>query len=77
LTLDDDVAARLKQEARRSGKPFRTVVNDTLRAGFLERHTQSKQPPFEVKPQDLGLRKGLGYESIEALLEIAEGPSHK
>jgi len=35
LTLDDDVAAKLKSLARRSGRAFREVVNDTLRKAGL------------------------------------------
>lgn len=34
LTLDDDVAAMLKAEARRTGRPFGEVVNETLAAGW-------------------------------------------
>jgi len=28
LTLDEDVAAKLKSEAQRTGRPFRVVVNE-------------------------------------------------
>ena len=31
LILDDDVAAKLKAESRRAGRPFREIVNETLR----------------------------------------------
>jgi len=37
LTLDDDVAAKLRSEARGSGRPFRDVVNDSIRRGFASR----------------------------------------
>jgi hypothetical protein len=30
LTLDDDVAAKLRAETRRSGRSFRDTVNETL-----------------------------------------------
>jgi hypothetical protein len=36
LTLDDDLAAALKEKAYRSGAPFRKVVNEALRAGLSE-----------------------------------------
>jgi hypothetical protein len=32
LTLDDDVATKLRAESQRSGHSFRDVVNETLRA---------------------------------------------
>ena len=34
LTLDDDLAMMLKQEADASGRPFRDVVNEALRRGL-------------------------------------------
>jgi hypothetical protein len=34
LTLDDDVAAKLKTESQSAGRPFREIVNETLRRGL-------------------------------------------
>jgi hypothetical protein len=31
LTLDDDVVAKVKSEARRGGRPLRVIANETLR----------------------------------------------
>ena len=35
LTLDDDVAAKLRAEMRRSGMSFREVLNDAIRRGLI------------------------------------------
>lgn len=73
LTLDDDVAALLNKEVRKSGEPFKQVVNRYLRLGL----TASKQPPrkpFVVKPLNLGLPPGLSYDNVEELLDYLEGP---
>jgi hypothetical protein len=70
LTLDDDVASLLKKEARKTGDPFKQVVNRYLRLGL----TASKQParkPFKVKPMNLSLPP---FEKVEELLEYLEGP---
>jgi len=78
LTLDDDVAAKLKSRARRSGRPFREVVNDALRTGLAERLPATSRSRFTVKPRDLGaLRTGLGVDNIGELLERLEGPHHR
>ena len=79
LTLDEDVAARLKAEVRRSGRPFRTVVNEFLRVALLNhRGKRPPEQPFEVQARDLGpLRPGLSLDNIGELLEIAEGPLHR
>ena len=73
LTLDDDVAALLNKEMRKSGEPFKQVVNRYLRLGL----TASKQPPrkpFKVKPWNLELPP---FEKVEELLEYLEGPDHR
>jgi hypothetical protein len=79
LTLDEDVANRLKAETRRSGKPFKEVVNDFLRLGLSSRGRDSrKRPPFEINARDLGaLRPGLSLDNIGDLIEAAEGPKHR
>jgi hypothetical protein len=74
LTLDDDVAALLKKEVRKSGEPFKQVVNRYLRSGL----TAAKQPArrsFKVKPINLGLPRD--FDKIEELLEYLEGPEHR
>lgn len=73
LTLDDDVAVLLKKEARKSGEPFKQVVNRYLRLGL----TAPKQPnaeKFVVKAKKLGLPH---FEKTEQYLEFLEGPDHR
>jgi hypothetical protein len=73
LTLDDDVAALVNKEVRKSGEPFKQVVNRLLRLGL----TAAKQPaskPFKVKAIDLGLPP---FTKVEELLEWLEGPDHR
>jgi hypothetical protein len=68
------VAALLKKEVRKSGEPFKQVVNRYLRSGL----TAAKQParrPFKVKPINLGLPRD--FDKIEELLEYLEGPEHR
>lgn len=79
LTLDEDVARRLKTEARRSGKAFRAVVNDTLRRGLESRSAgRDPEPPFVVQARDLGaLRPGIGLDNVGDLLDAVEGPLHR
>ena len=72
LTLDDDVAARLDREARRSGRPYRVVVNEALRRGL------DAQPvglePFFVDAQPLGVRPGMELDDAFGLLDRLDGP---
>ena len=77
LTLDDDVDAKLRSEARRTGRSFKAVVNEALRSS-LQRRARGNSAPFKVKPRDLGdLRPGMSLDNIGDLLELLEGPSHR
>ena len=73
MTLDNDVAALLNKEMRKTGEPFKQVVNRALRLGL----TGAKQParkPFKVKPFNLGLPH---FTKVEELLEYLEGPDYR
>jgi hypothetical protein len=73
LTLDDDIAALLTKEVRKSGRPFRQVVNDTLRAGLVAPQ-QPVRKPFKVTPINLGIPN---FEKVEGLLVYLEGPDYR
>jgi hypothetical protein len=78
LTLDDDVAAKLKAESRRSGRPLRDVVNETLRRGLASRRVTSQGQGFKVTARDLGsLRPGLSLDNVTELIEQVEGSLHR
>ena len=78
LTLDNDIAAKLKAESRRTGRPFRNVVNETLRRGLAHRITRSLRQEFKVKTRDIGnLQPGLSLDNVAELIEQVEGPLHR
>jgi hypothetical protein len=77
LTLDDDIAAKLKAESRKTGRPFRDTVNACLRAGLTLRKQGDSARPFRVKARDLGLRPGINIDKVSALLDELEGHVHK
>ncbi|MDR7428100.1 MAG: hypothetical protein QN152_12240 [Armatimonadota bacterium] len=74
LTLEEDVAAALKAEVRRTGRPLKAVVNELLRAALLLRRRRQRVPPFTVRARPLGVHPGLDYDRISELLEQLEGP---
>jgi hypothetical protein len=80
LTLDDDVAVKLRAEVRRSGKRFKEIVNETLRIGLNSQRLAKAFPPYKVKARNLGLRPGFSYDNISELLEQLdrmEGKSYR
>jgi hypothetical protein len=78
LTLDQDVAQRIKQTARRSGLPFKVVVNELLRSALSQRQEASVVAPFVAEPHHFGgLRPGVSLDNISDLLENLDGPDHR
>jgi hypothetical protein len=72
LTLERDVADRLKMEIRRSGKAMKTVVNDALRRGLGLGGKPSRPPRFEVRPHGFGLKPGIDLDRVNQLVDELE-----
>jgi hypothetical protein len=53
LTIDDAIFKALSDLARRSNKPFKQVVNETLRAGLCAPAARTGRR-YKVKPAALG-----------------------
>ncbi len=54
VTLDDDIAARLRDVAHERGVPFKIAINDAIRDGLDH---QRKPRPYRVKPRRMGPAK--------------------
>ena len=77
LTIDDDVAFKLKAEMRRNGATLKETVNRLLRLG-LQPQSGSKRRRFRVVARDRGrLRPGLTLDSVSDALEQLEGPTYR
>jgi hypothetical protein len=78
LTLDDDLAAKLKAESRRADRPFREIVNETLRRGLASRRLTAQRQAFKITARDLGdLKPGLSLDNVAELVEHVEGSLHR
>ena len=77
MTLDDDVAAKLRNEVKRSGRPFKQVVNDFLRAGLNVRKASRPSGKFTIDGKPMGLRPGVDIDNIGELMEQIDGPHRK
>ena len=72
LTLDPDVAERIRQEMRRTGKGLKALVNESLRAGLGISGSIRKPTRFRVKPHPLGLRPGIDPSRLNQLADELE-----
>lgn len=78
LTLDEDVAKKLKAKSRLAGRSFRNIVNETLHRGLASRRSTARRGDFKVTARDLGsLKPGLSLDNITELIEQVEGPLHR
>ncbi len=77
LTLDPDVAAKIRRGAAKLGKPFKEVVNMALRTGLDAVMSPPAAKQYRTKPRPIGLREGLSYDSITDLLSRAEGEDQR
>lgn len=70
LTLDPDVAAKLKEEARRRGISFKEAVNSNLRRGLAGREPHAS--PYRVKPRAMRAKPGLDLDQARHLADRLE-----
>ncbi len=80
LTLDDDIADSLREQARLLNRPFKQVVNETLRRGMSPTVRAAPAPQYRVVPNRSGLAPGidpLKLNQINDQLEVDDfaGPS--
>jgi Ribbon-helix-helix protein, copG family len=69
LTLDPDVAERLRQEVHRRGTSTKALVNEALRAGLTMVAKPAKPKPFRVKPHSFGFRPGVDLDRLNQAVD--------
>lgn len=72
LTLDRDVAERLRAEMRRTGKGLKAVVNQALRAGLGLASKAARPPRFVVRPHAFGFKPGIDLDRLNQLVDELE-----
>lgn len=78
LTLDDDVAARLKEAVRLQRRPFKVLVNEALRQGLdAANRPAPAREPFRTTGFDLGPSLVGSLDNVEEVLSRAEGEDHR
>ncbi len=78
LTLDDDVSAKLKSLAKRTGKSFKETVNEAIRCGLTVIPTTQRAATFRVVARDLGnTQPGINLDNVAEVLEQGESPQYR
>ena len=77
LVIDDDVLDQARALASKKRLPFRTVVNEALRAGLSIAEAPARQKKYRTTPRPMGLRPGRNLDNIQDLLAQIEGESSR
>lgn len=72
VTLDRDVAARLKELAHRRRSSFKATLNDALRRGLASQERATAPAPFVVEPHKGGFRPGIDPAKLNQLADQLE-----
>jgi hypothetical protein len=72
LTLDPEVAERVRSEMRRTGKPMKAVVNEALALGLGMAGKRPRPPRFEVRPHAFGFKPGVDLDRLNQLVDELE-----
>jgi predicted transcriptional regulator len=70
LTIEDSIDKRLKTIAHKTGKSYKQVVNDTLRAGLIAPGVREQARPYKLKPAAMG--EVSAHYDLDKALTIAE-----
>ena len=72
MTLDRDLERVLRETAARTHRPFKKVLNDTLRAGIEQSLGVGHPEPFVLKARPMGLRAGHDPAGFNQLVDDLE-----
>ena len=77
VTLEPDVARRLREVSRIEKLSFKVAINTTLRSGLDQRSIKPKSKPFRTAPEDMGILPHVNYDNVGELLELVEKAARK
>jgi len=73
LTLDDDLARRLKELAREGGQSFKEVTNEVIRRGLSAGEAQvDAMKPFVVEAKACGMKAGVDPHKLNQIYDDLE-----
>ena len=72
LTLEDELARRLRDLARRKGRSFKEVVNEALRRGMSAQEVAEPAERYRVETFRSGFRAGVDPLRLNQLVDELE-----
>ena len=75
LTLDDDVAEKLREQVRLQDRSFKQVVNDVLRRGLSSDARETPTAVYRIVPNHSALAPGIDPMKLSQISDKLEGES--
>ena len=72
LTLDPDLAKKLKDLAHRRGQSFKQTLNEVVRRGLAAQGERPKRQRYTLTPHRGGFRPGIDPAKLNQLLDELE-----
>jgi hypothetical protein len=72
LTIEPDVAQKLKRRMAQTNLSLKETVNHALRAGLAESPRKSRTPRFRVEPHACGFFPGIDRDRMNQLADELE-----
>lgn len=72
LTLEPDLAKKLKDLAHRRGMSFKQVLNEIVRRGLAAQAQTARGAPYKVAPHHGGFRPGIDRDKLNQLVDQLE-----
>lgn len=72
LTLDPDVAMKIKKRMADKKLTLKETVNQALRYGLKEVEKEKKRVPFKVIPHSFGFKPGIDLNKLNQLVDELE-----
>ena len=76
LTLDPDVAMKLKKTMADKKLTLKETVNQALRNGLKEAEKEKKRAPFKVIPHSFGFKPGIDLNKLNQLVDELEAEEY-
>ncbi len=77
LTIDEDIAVRIRELRRRRGHSLKQVINRLLREGPRNSRRTRDAKPYRTKPQRLALRPGFDTVGFNRLVDELEADERR
>jgi hypothetical protein len=72
LTLEADLAKKLKDLAHRKGQSFKQTLNEVVRRGLVSHEPRAKRERYVVTPHRGGFRPGIDPQRLNQLVDQLE-----